>query len=109
MTDIAAFLNSDLIKNKPFSLQSRAMEISGHIMHYIDEGQGPVVFLLHGNPTWCFYYRSLIEKLKANFRVIVPDYIGCGLSSSNQDDHFRASQRVAHLQELVQKLKRPDR
>src|SRR5690606_19352941 len=69
-----------------------------------DEGQGPVVMLLHGNPTWGFYYRSLIEKLKTDFRVIVPDYIGCGLSSSNQDDHFRASQRVAHLQEFIKKL-----
>ena len=50
-------------------------------MHYLDEGSGPVVILLHGNPTWSFYYRNLVHFLtSAGFRCLVPDHVGCGLS-----------------------------
>lgn len=49
-------------------------------MHYLDEGQGPPVVMLHGNPTWSFYYRNLILGLRDRFRCVVPDHIGCGLS-----------------------------
>ncbi len=74
-------------------------------MHYLDEGSGPVVLLLHGNPTWCFYYRNLIRELQPYFRVIAPDHIGCGLSDHPTDAHFRAVDRIAHLQELLAQLK----
>ncbi len=48
---------------------------------YVDEGQGEVVLLVHGNPTWSFFYRDLITELVASgFRVIAPDHLGCGLS-----------------------------
>ena len=104
MTEIESFLNSDLILNKPLSYKSHAIQIGHHFMHYLDEGQGPVVILLHGNPTWCYYYRSLIEKLKTKFRVLVPDYIGCGLSSNRSDQTFRAAHRVEHLQEFIRSL-----
>ena len=73
-------------------------------MHYLDEGKGPVVLLLHGNPTWCFYFRNLIELLKGDFRVIAPDYIGCGLSDHPAEAHFRARQRIEHLEEFTAKL-----
>jgi acyl-CoA synthetase (AMP-forming)/AMP-acid ligase II/pimeloyl-ACP methyl ester carboxylesterase len=73
-------------------------------MHYLDEGNGPVVILLHGNPTWCFYYRNLIRELRQYFRVIAPDHIGCGLSDHPTDSHFRAVDRRAHLQELLAQL-----
>lgn len=73
-------------------------------MHYLDEGSGPVVLLLHGNPTWCFYYRNLIRELQPYFRVIAPDHIGCGLSDHPKDAHFRAIDRIAHLQELLAQL-----
>jgi len=75
-------------------------------MHYVDEGRSdaPVVLLLHGNPTWCFYYRNLIEALRKDFRVIAPDHIGCGLSDHPTDAHFRTRQRVDHLEEFVEKL-----
>jgi acyl-CoA synthetase (AMP-forming)/AMP-acid ligase II/pimeloyl-ACP methyl ester carboxylesterase len=70
----------------------------------VDEGRGPVVFLIHGNPTWSFYFRDLIKRLSATCRVIAPDHIGCGLSDHPRGKHFRAKDRVAHLQELVENL-----
>lgn len=78
--------------------------IGGFRMHYLDEGEGPIVLLLHGNPTWCFYYRNLIKELKAEFRVIALDYIGCGLSDHPSDVHFRAADRVNQVQEFIDKL-----
>ena len=41
--------------------------------------------MLHGNPTWSFYYRHLIDALRGSYRVIVPDHIGCGLSDKPDD------------------------
>ncbi len=51
-------------------------------LHYLDEGdpQAPPVVLVHGNPTWSFYFRHLIPALAPDHRVIVPDHLGCGLS-----------------------------
>ena len=87
-----------------FPFESRYQSIAGHRMHYVDEGQGPVVILLHGNPTWSFYYRNLIAGLRDKFRVIAPDFIGLGLSDHPEHAHFRASDRINHLQELIDKL-----
>jgi len=66
----------------PFS--SHYLDLDGQRLHYLDEGQGPVVALLHGNPTWSYMYRRLIPVLAQNHRVIVPDHIGCGLSDKPQ-------------------------
>ena len=74
---------------------------AGHRLHYVDEGSGPVVVCLHGNPTWGFQFRRLIAELRGDFRVIVPDHIGCGLSDKPADVHFRAVDRIAHLEELL--------
>lgn len=49
-------------------------------MHYVDEGSGALVLMLHGEPTWSYLYRHMIAALGANFRVIVPDLIGFGRS-----------------------------
>lgn len=95
---------AELIK-KHLPFKSHYITISGHQMHYIDEGKGPVVLLLHGNPTWCFYYRNLIQELKSQFRVIAPDFIGMGLSDHPKNTHFRAADRIEHLQEFIDSLK----
>jgi acyl-CoA synthetase (AMP-forming)/AMP-acid ligase II/pimeloyl-ACP methyl ester carboxylesterase len=73
-------------------------------MHYIDEGIGPVIVCLHGNPTWSFLFRNLIASLRQNFRVIVPDHLGCGLSDKPSDVFFRAADRITHLEELLDQL-----
>ena len=64
------------------------IELGGFRMHYVDEGQGDVVVAVHGNPTWSFYYRELIEGLRDRWRVIAPDHIGCGLSDKPVDADY---------------------
>lgn len=64
----------------------------------------PTVVLLHGNPTWSFYYRNLIKSLIPNYRVIAPDMLGCGLSGKT-DRTFSARDRMDHLEEVFKALK----
>ena len=63
-----------------YPFESHFLSIGGRRMHYLDEGVGPVVLMVHGNPTWSFYWRELVKALRGRYRVVVPDHIGCGLS-----------------------------
>lgn len=81
--------------------QSRFVTVAGYKMHYLDEGNGPVVLLLHGNPTWSFFYRNVIRELKDSFRLIAPDFLGMGLSDRTPGVHFRAIDRINQLDEFV--------
>jgi len=76
-------------------------------MHYLDEGprDAPAVLMLHGNPTWSFYYRTLIPGLAERCRVVVPDHVGCGLSDKPQEGAYYALERhIANLEALVAHL-----
>jgi haloalkane dehalogenase len=89
-----------------YPFQSREITLDGHRYHYIDEGAGPVLLMVHGNPTWSFYWRDLVQAFKKNYRVIAVDHIGCGLSDkpSPADYSYRLAQRVADLNHLIEKL-----
>jgi pimeloyl-ACP methyl ester carboxylesterase len=74
-------------------------------MHYLDEGTGPVVVMLHGNPTWSFYYRNLVKELSAaGYRCIVPDHVGCGLSDKPQDYPYTLKRRIEDVERLLDSL-----
>jgi haloalkane dehalogenase len=75
-------------------------------LHYIDEGKGEPVVMLHGNPTWSFLYRNLIDSLNGSHRVIVPDHIGCGLSEKPEDSQYAYTleSRVEDLETLLDHL-----
>jgi len=83
----------------PFT--SRHAVVGGCRMHYLDEGKGDTVVLLHGNPTWSFFYRNLVLDLRRDHRVIVPDHIGCGLSDKPARYSYRLRQHVDNLDELL--------
>jgi len=61
--------------------------------------------MLHGNPTWSFYYRNLVLGLRKDFRCIVPDHIGCGLSDKPQDYLYTLAQHIENLESLLDALK----
>ena len=84
--------------------QSRFVTVAGHKMHYVDEGSGPVVLCLHGNPTWCYFYRNLIRELRGSFRLIAPDFLGCGLSDRTPGKKWKAIDRINQLEEFVTTL-----
>jgi haloalkane dehalogenase len=87
-----------------FPFESHYLDVSGVRMHYVDEGAGPAVLMLHGNPTWSFYYRDLIKALSDSYRVIAPDHIGCGLSDKPQDYPYTLSTHVDNVERLVECL-----
>ena len=88
----------------PFA--SNWLDLDGLRYHYLDEGprDGPVALMLHGNPTWSFYYRHLIPPLSRTHRVIVPDHIGCGLSDKPQLFSYTLAQHVQNVERLVTHL-----
>ena len=71
------------------------------MMHYLDEGEGEAVVMLHGNPTWSFMYRDLIQALRPHHRVICPDHIGCGLSDKPRDWPYRLENHIANIEKLL--------
>lgn len=79
-------------------------ELPAGRMQYVDEGSGPPVVLLHGNPSWSFYYRRLIPALSPFFRVIAPDHLGCGLSDKPQQYPYRLADHSANLAALLAHL-----
>lgn len=65
------------------------LDVGGGVhMHYLDEGKGEPLVMLHGNPTWSFYYRNLIKAFAPTHRCIVPDHVGMGLSDKPGDDRY---------------------
>ena len=89
-----------------YPFQSRELMLGRHRLHYIDEGEGPVLLMVHGNPTWSFYWRELVLALRDRYRVIAIDHIGCGLSDkpSPADYSYRLAQRVADLRQFTEML-----
>ncbi len=87
-----------------FPFQSRYLDISGNNIHYIDEGHGPPVVLLHGNPTWSYYYRHLIRSLSENFRVIAIDHMGCGLSDKPLKYSYTLARHIENITIVVDSL-----
>lgn len=65
-------------------------------LHYIDEGkpQAEAVIMLHGNPTWSFYYRHLICHLSPHYRCLALDHMGCGLSNKPQTYPYCLNQHI---------------
>ncbi len=75
-------------------------------LHYLDEGKGEPLVMVHGNPTWSFYWRNLVTAFSTQYRVIVPDHVGCGLSDKPGDDLYEyvLERRVADLDRLINAL-----
>jgi len=93
-----------LFKHYPFA--GNILDLDGLRYHYLDEGSGVPVVMLHGNPSWSFYYRTLVLALRDRYRCIVPDHIGCGLSDKPGDDRYdyTLARRVDDLERLLDHL-----
>jgi pimeloyl-ACP methyl ester carboxylesterase len=79
---------------------------TGHgALSYLDEGQGDeAVLMVHGNPTWSFFYRDVVLALRGRMRCIVPDHLGCGLSDKPQDHDYTLPNHVENLGRLLDSL-----
>lgn len=93
------------IDRELYPFESRWIRLkNGSVIHYLDEGQGPVLLLLHGNPTWSFLYRNIIKGLKDRYRCIAPDYPGFGHSRAVSGFGFTAAEQAGVIAEFVETL-----
>ena len=97
-------MHPDLQQLYPFT--GHRLDLDGLNYHYLDEGSGDPVVMVHGNPSWSFYYRNLVLALRDRYRCIVPDHIGCGLSDKPGDDRYDYTlpRRVDDLEKLLDHL-----
>jgi haloalkane dehalogenase len=86
----------------PFS--SHFQEVAEGRLHYLDEGEGPPVVLVHGAPAWSFLYRDLIRRLRTTHRCIAPDLMGFGLSDKPERFSYHPREHARHLSLLLEEL-----
>jgi Predicted hydrolases or acyltransferases (alpha/beta hydrolase superfamily) len=91
-----------------FPFQSRFIEIDGHQMHYVDEGEGPIILFSHGTPEWSFGWRDLIKGLRGQFRCVAPDLLGMGLSDKPADADYSCQAHAARMAAFIKKLQLRD-
>ncbi|THB75424.1 MAG: alpha/beta fold hydrolase [Desulfobulbaceae bacterium] len=87
-----------------YPFEPKSLDIAGYQLRYLDEGEGDPVILLHGNPTWSYYYRNLAQTLSPQHRVIVPDHLGCGLSDKPQNYNYCLENHISNIELLIDHL-----
>ncbi|WP_417909503.1 alpha/beta fold hydrolase [Candidatus Electronema sp. PJ] len=93
-----------LLAEYPFTPQSFRTADSHHLS-YLDEGSGPAVVMVHGNPSWSYLYRNVVSALKANYRCIAPDHLGCGYSDKPQDYPYQLRNHIDNFTALLDHLR----
>ena len=88
-----------------FPFRSRYVDVAGCRVHYIDEGTGPTLLLLHGNPTWSFVYRDSVQGLRRRFRCNVLDYPGFGLSTAPKGYDYTPEAHARVVEQFLHTLK----
>lgn len=86
--------------------KSHFLNRNGNQLHYINEGEGEPVVMVHGNPSWSYYYRNLVSALSSKHQCIVPDHIGCGISDkpNDPDYDYTLKNRIDDLEALLDSL-----
>lgn len=89
--------------DKLYPFEGHYLERPAGRLHYVDEGTGPPVVMVHGNPTWSFYYRNLILRLRGQHRCIALDHMGCGFSDkpSLKQYDYQLDSRIEDLTALL--------
>ncbi|MBS2036552.1 alpha/beta fold hydrolase [bacterium] len=87
-----------------YPFESQHHQLGNVRMHYLDEGAGKPLLMVHGNPTWSFYFRNLIQEFRPRRRCVAPDHIGCGLSDKPQNYRYCLARHAANLESLILNL-----
>jgi haloalkane dehalogenase len=94
----------DWVPEHLYPFESHYAEVGGARVHYVDEGRGPPLLLLHGNPTWSFLYRDIIKALRDRYRCIAPDHPGFGFSTAAPGYGFTPAEHASILEQFVAQL-----
>lgn len=91
-----------------YPFRSRWLELDGCRIHYLDEGEGRPLLLLHGNPTWSFLYRGIVRRLRDRFRCVALDYPGFGLSDRPPEYGYSPPEHAGVVSALLRHLRLED-
>ncbi len=94
----------DWINREEYPFKSNFIELDMGKMHYIDEGKGASIIMVHGNPTWSFLYRHIVKELSKKYRCIALDHIGFGLSDKPTEWSYLPEEHAKNLNTLIEKL-----
>ncbi len=97
-----------------YPFESRYLDLGGFRMHYVDEQKGrnpgdpprQILLMVHGNPTWSFFFRDVIVRFRNRYRCVAPDNVGQGLSDkpSESEYSYRLAARIDDLCRLITEL-----
>ena len=96
--------NTTWVNRTEYPFQSHFFDTDAGRMHYVDEGRGDPVVLVHGTPTWSFLYRHLIRELSESHRVVAVDHLGFGLSDKPEGAPYRPEDHARRLAALIEHL-----
>jgi haloalkane dehalogenase len=93
------------VDSELYPFEDRWAEVAGHKLHYVDEGDGPPLLMIHGNPTWSFTWRDVIRGLRDRYRCIAVDLPGFGLSKQRPAGYsYTPPEHADVIERLVQQL-----
>src|SRR4051812_47869892 len=92
------------VPDELFPFESRYAQVGENTVHYVDEGSGPTLLLLHGNPTWSFLYRDIIKGLRDRYRCVAVDHPGFGLSMAASGYGYTPAEHAVVLEQFVLRL-----
>jgi len=92
------------IDKNEYPFTSHYCTLPAGMMHYVDEGQGETVVMVHGTPTWSFLYRKIIKILSKNYRCLAPDHLGFGLSDKPDNFSYKPEHHALNLEKWIEEL-----
>ncbi|WP_212748435.1 alpha/beta fold hydrolase [Maribacter algarum] len=96
--------NPKWLDRKEYPFESNYFQLPIGKMHYLDEGQGENIVMVHGNPGWSFEFRNIVKELSKSHRCIVPDHIGFGLSDKPYDWEYLPENHAKNFELLMDSL-----
>lgn len=101
-------MKPEWLDTKEYPFKSHFLELEAGKMHYIDEGEGSPIVMIHGTPSWSFLYRNLIKILRKKYRCIALDLIGFGLSDKPEDFSYKPRAHAENFEKLMDHLQLKD-
>lgn len=105
----SVIVNNETIKHewlntKEYPFVSKYIAIDKHSMHYVDEGEGDVLLMVHGTPVWSFLYRHCIRQFSGKYRCVALDHLGFGLSDKPDNADYTPQAHAERLGAFIKAL-----
>jgi haloalkane dehalogenase len=98
----------DWLDRAAYPFTSRWLDLPSGRLHYIDEGHGRPVVMVHGTPDWSFLWRHLVKRLAPRYRCVAVDNLGFGLSDRPPGSWYLPENQAANLKTVIERLELRD-